>query len=130
MRPTAIAVLQQLARLLQALPRIGGRRLARLAVPAPGSLRAAFHPADKLAHHRLRLRANKLIHHATAAKRLHRRNALDAVLHRQARILVGIDFGQSEAAVRLVSQPLQHRTEHATRAAPGRPEVDDDRLLV
>ena len=39
----------------------------------------------------------------------------------------GIDLGQHKLAVILPRQLLQHRTQHAARAAPGRPEVDHDR---
>jgi hypothetical protein len=53
-----------------------------------------------------------------------------AVLHRQARIFIRIDFGQDKFAVWLRGQALQKRRQHAARAAPGRPEIDDHRLLV
>ena len=48
-------------------------------------------------------------------------------IERPARARVGIDLGQHELAVVLLRQLLEHRAQHAARAAPRGPEVDHHR---
>src|SRR5262249_45685531 len=74
----------------------------------------------------LRICTDKLVCDPSVSEQHHIRDALNAELHRQAGIRLGVDLSQNESAPILLSQLLQNRTKRATRSAPGGPEVDQD----
>jgi tetratricopeptide (TPR) repeat protein len=89
----------------------GGFRGSRLqpSVEAAGGQRAA-HPFDQRA----------------AMEYRQRRDAADGIAGRQARVRIGVDFGEHK--VRMARRrPGEHRREGAAGAAPRGPKVDDDR---
>ena len=69
-------------------------------------------------------------HDRAVLERLHGRDALDAERGGEALVGVRVDLGQRDLAVALVDRLLEHGRELAARAAPGGPEVDDDRELL
>src|SRR3990170_7768563 len=50
----------------------------------------------------------------------------DAVARGEPRLLVDVDLGYTNLGV-LAGESLEHRSDHVTRTAPVRPEVDDQR---
>jgi hypothetical protein len=88
---------------------------------------ARQHPCEEAPHVGLRLRADELGDDRAVAHADHRGDAAHAVALRRLRSGVDVQLGQHERAGVLGGQPLEQRAERAAGAAPGRPEVDDDR---
>ena len=84
------------------------------------------HALDVLGDHRLGPRADDGLHQLAARVEVQRRDRHDAVVARDLRVLVGVDLDDLDAARVLRRELLEHGGDHAARAAPGRPEVDDD----
>ena len=59
-----------------------------------------------------------------------RRDRADPVLTGGHRVLVGVELHELDAAVVLLGEFLDDRRDHAAGAAPGRPEVDQHRVVV
>src|SRR4029079_18915906 len=64
------------------------------------------------------------------AKEDERGDAANAEPRRGLRARVAVDLGEDRLALQLPSRPLDMRRHRPARAAPGGPEVDDDRQLV
>jgi len=73
------------------------------------------------------LRPDELSHDAAVAERFDRRNALDPVRVRGARVRIDVKLGQLDGAIPPGDLALQDRCQHSARTAPCGPEVDDDR---
>jgi hypothetical protein len=58
------------------------------------------------------------------------RDALYPVARREGLLGVDVDLGEDELAVALLDLRLDSRAERAAGAAPGSPEVDDNRQLT
>src|SRR5580700_5907952 len=59
-----------------------------------------------------------------------RRDAADAVASGDRRLLVDIDFGETDARLEFLCGALEDRRHRAARTAPRRPEIDDHRHVV
>jgi hypothetical protein len=73
-----------------------------------------------------RLRADELRDDAAVLERLHGGDALDPEGTRDRRVRVGVELRERDLALARADRLLQHGRELAARAAPRRPEVDDD----
>ncbi len=98
---------------------VAERRRAR----RPGGQQPVEEPLDG----RRRLGAGELRRHLAVTERLDRGNRLDSVAARQVRAGVDVELGELDRALAGGDRLLEHRAELAARAAPLRPEVDDDR---
>src|SRR5262249_13938720 len=107
---------------------VAGRR-ARCGLPGEP---VRFGGEDRLQeppHERLRRRGGRLLDQRPVAQLAPRRYALHAELPAGDGILVGVELGKQHGSTELVDEALEHGREHATRSAPRRPYVDDDRRL-
>jgi hypothetical protein len=87
-------------------------------------------PLDEGAHLAFRLRADEFIHQFPVYDCLHCRDTPDTEIRGELLILVGVDLGEREASRILGRQFLQNGRERLAWAAPGGPEVDDDRRAL
>ena len=88
-------------------------------------------PVEEALDLRGRQRADELVDDLAVLERLDRRDALDAERLREARVGVRVDLDELDLArARLSTAFSSTGAERAARAAPLRPEVDDDGLLV
>src|ERR1700733_8824723 len=71
-----------------------------------------------------------LLGHLALFERDQSRNAANAEARRNRRLLVDIDLGEAGARFELLRGAVEDRRHRATRPAPGRPEVDDQRHVV
>ncbi len=74
----------------------------------------------------LRDGAEEPVDDLAVAQGVHRRDRLDPELRRDLRVLVDVDLGEHDLALGGVDHLLDDRSERAARAAPRRPQVDDD----
>ena len=78
---------------------------------------------------RRRDRTGELGGHLAVAKGLHGRDPADAERGGERLVAVDVDLGELDGAFALGDRALQGGRERPARAAPGRPEVDDDGKL-
>ena len=107
----------------RALTTSGSSPLARSSSSTPS--RRGEQLVDEARNARRRSRADELRHDATVAIRLHRGDALHAVLGGKARVRVDVDLRQLDGACATLDFALEHGSERPTRPTPGCPEVDD-----
>jgi len=74
--------------------------------------------------------ADEAVHRPALEEGIDRGDRLDAHLRRQLLVLVDVDLDQAHGALGLGHRLLQRRTQLLAGAAPGRPEIDDDRHLL
>ena len=86
-------------------------------------------PVDELAQLGLGQRTLELIDRLAADKGKHRRNRADLEVLCELLLLVAVDLDQLEASAIVVFELFEHRPEGLAGAAPGRPEVDQNRHL-
>ena len=72
----------------------------------------------------LRLHPDELLDRATLVEQHHGRDAADAEVAGRRRLLVGVEFGEGEAARAIIGDALEHRHQRPAGAAPWRPEID------
>ncbi len=85
---------------------------------------------EKASEERLGLHADELVHDPTVAQAEDGRDAADPERAGDLGGLLGIHLRQQEATAVLLGEPLQQGAEQPARAAPGGPEIDDDRDLA
>jgi len=74
--------------------------------------------------------ADELVDGATALEQSHVGDRANRELRRQPGIRGAVDLGQCDGTIELLDDTLQLGAEHATRAAPRGPEVDQHRHLA
>src|SRR5215211_4955134 len=72
------------------------------------------------------LRADDAVDDRAVLEDEHGRDAAYVVLGRGARVLVDVQFGDAVAAIRFRRQFVEHRRDHAARAAPFGPVIHQD----
>src|SRR5262249_10964479 len=77
----------------------------------------------------LRHRADKPVDRPPVLEGVNRRDRLDAHLLRDLGVLVNVELDHADRAVGAAHDPFQDRAQLLAGAAPGRPEIDDDRLV-
>src|SRR5262245_58427875 len=110
------------------------QRRARLATsPSPLMLRGLAgrrqDGVETLLEGRLRPEADDLADRLATLDDEERRDAADPVLHRRLGVVVCVELAELDLARVLVCELLNDRRNHSARTAPGRPEVDQDRLV-
>ena len=88
---------------------------------------AAADPLDELLDLALRLRADKAVDRPAVLEGVNRRDRLDAHLLRDLRVFVDVELDHAHRAVGGAYRLFEDRAELLARAAPRRPEIDDDR---
>ena len=83
-----------------------------------------------LANGMFRQGAHKFVGNFTVYKQLHGRDSPDAVLLHQVLMMIRVDFHQAPGAFAFTGQFFQRRSDDPAGAAPGRPEVNQYRLLM
>ena len=81
--------------------------------------------ADRL----LGLHADELFHDLPTVKQHDRRDAADAEVPGDPLLLVGVHLREREPTRIVVGDALEHRHQRAAGSAPGRPEIDQHRLV-
>ena len=87
---------------------------------------AGQQPLDELAHRGLGLGADEPVDDLALVDRVDGGDALHPERLRHLRVVVDVDLGQHDLPAGLVDDLLEDGTERAARAAPRRPQVDDD----
>ena len=105
------------------------RRLERASTIERAFWRVCDVPRKELADLRLRHESDKVLDDRAIHEQYDSRETSNPELLRQCLFLIGVDFRELEAARVLAREAIEHRHELPTRRAPGRPEIDEHRLL-
>jgi len=76
------------------------------------------------------LRTHETVHRLAVLERNHGRNGLNAHLPGNLRVIVNVHLGQFDGAAGCLHRLFDDRRKLLARPAPGRPEIDKDRLLA
>ena len=90
----------------------------------------AGQPRDEIVDLALGQRAGEAVDGFALGERVNRRDRLDAEGLGELRVFVDVDLDQPHLAARTLHRLFQRWAELLARAAPRRPEVDDDRRLL